>query len=213
MLLGLAGGYSSGKSTVASLLEGEGWAVVDADALGHEAIELARGAIAARFGDGVLGPDGRVDRRAVARIVFSDPAALADQEAIVHPIAIRLVGERVAAAAEAARSRGEEARTCVHAALLHRSGLVPSLDAILLVEASLFARIARALSRDRTGLLDVLRRIARQRDFSAELRRQAGEAGVPIVRLRNSGSRAELERRLRDSLARALARARGPAAR
>jgi dephospho-CoA kinase len=213
MLIGLAGGYCSGKSTVAAFLEEAGWTCIDADRLGHSAIDLARDAIAARFGSVVLGPDGLVDRRAVARIVFADPAALADQEAIVHPIAIRLVGERIAEAAEAARARGEEARICVHAALLHRSGLVPSLDAILLVEASLPSRIARALGRDRSGLRDALRRIARQRGFSAELRRQAAAGGVPIFRLRNRGRRAALELRLRDLVSRAEALAVGPSAR
>ena len=104
MLLGLTGGYCVGKNAVAAILEKRGWTCIDVDALGHEAVELARDAIVARFGTGVIGSDGRVDRKAVARIVFADPAALADQEAIVHPVAIRLLDARIAASVSVAAS-------------------------------------------------------------------------------------------------------------
>jgi len=106
MIIGLTGGYCAGKNAVAAILERLGWTCIDVDRLGHEAIDLAREAIVARFGPGVLGRDGLVDRKAVASIVFADPAALADQEAIVHPIAIRLLDERIAAAESVARADG-----------------------------------------------------------------------------------------------------------
>ena len=118
------------------------------DRLGHEAVDVARDAIVDRFGPGVLGPDGRVDRKAVARIVFSDPAALADQEAIVHPIAIRLMEERVAAAESEAMAAGLESLICVNAALLYRTPQALRCEAIIEVRAPLLARIRRAKTRD-----------------------------------------------------------------
>ena len=73
--IGIVGGIASGKSLVAAQLQALGAWVVDADRLGHEVLEYpeVRDAIRDRWGDSVLGPDGRVDRAAVARRVFRDP--------------------------------------------------------------------------------------------------------------------------------------------
>jgi dephospho-CoA kinase len=200
MLIGLAGGYCAGKNAVAALLEARLWTCVDADELGHRAVEEAKDAIVRRFGPAALDADGRVDRRALARIVFSDPAALADQEAIVHPIAIRLVEEALAAAEAKARAAGREPLLCVNAALLHRAGIAQRLDAIIEVRSPLLARIARGMGRDTATLGEVLRRILRQRGFRRALREAA--AGRPILVLRNRGSRAALERALERALGR-----------
>ena len=201
MLLGLAGGYCAGKSTAAELLEARGWTCVDADALGHEALRLPEvvDAVVARFGPGVRGPDGRLDRRALAAIVFSDPTALADQEAIVHPVAIRLVDEAVAAAEAAAEAAGRRALVCVNAALLHRAGgLASRCDAILEVRAPLWLRLLRGVRRDRSGLPAALRRVYRQRGFRRALREAA--SGRPIIRIDNLRGRDSLEAEIDSAL-------------
>ncbi|HEY8524139.1 MAG TPA: dephospho-CoA kinase [Acidimicrobiales bacterium] len=88
VVVGLTGGIGSGKSTVAALLAERGAVVVDADAVTRE---LQRSgtpvfqAMVERFGPGIVGPDGELDRAKVADIVFNDPEALADLNAIVHP--------------------------------------------------------------------------------------------------------------------------------
>jgi dephospho-CoA kinase len=84
----LTGGIATGKSSVLRRFASHGLPTIDADRLAHDV--LARdtpGAarVAARFGPSVVAPDGSLDRRALADIVFSDPAARADLEAIVHP--------------------------------------------------------------------------------------------------------------------------------
>ena len=75
LILGLTGGVASGKSLVAGLLAERGAVVLDADRAGHEALRLphVEQAIRRRFGAGVFGPDGHVDRARLARIVF-DPS-------------------------------------------------------------------------------------------------------------------------------------------
>ncbi len=86
--VGLTGGIGSGKSTVARCLADLGAVVVDADAVAREVLEPgmpALAAVRARFGDDVFGPDGALDRPALGRVVFADPSALADLEAITHP--------------------------------------------------------------------------------------------------------------------------------
>lgn len=88
LLVGLTGGIGSGKSTVSEALERRGAVVVDADRIVKELQQPGTEVFAEmveRFGDGIVGPDGQLDRPAVAAIVFSDAAALADLGAIVHP--------------------------------------------------------------------------------------------------------------------------------
>lgn len=88
VLIGLTGGIGSGKSTVSSLLAERGAVVIDADAITRELQSPGTPVFAAmveRFGGGIVATDGSLDRQAVADIVFSDAAALADLGAIVHP--------------------------------------------------------------------------------------------------------------------------------
>jgi len=189
MLLGLTGGYCAGKNAVASILEGQGWTCIDVDRLGHEAMELARDAIAARFGAGILDAEGRLDKRALARILFADPAALRDQEAIVHPIAGRLTQERVAAAQAAASAAGREPRVCINAALLYRMTQAGACDAIIEVRAPLLLRLRRARARDGIGFLGALQRI-RSQDYFWALREKTGR---PVLYLWNKAGKVELE--------------------
>jgi dephospho-CoA kinase len=87
-IIGLTGGMGAGKSTVASMLAARGALVVDVDGLGRAVLEPdgeAYAAVVERFGSGVVGEDGRIDRAALAAMVFGDPTALADLTAISHP--------------------------------------------------------------------------------------------------------------------------------
>lgn len=87
--LGLTGGIGSGKSTVARLLAERGAVIVDADEIAREVVVPGGSAYAPlvqRFGEGVLASDGTVDRAALAAVAFADPRALADLNAITHPL-------------------------------------------------------------------------------------------------------------------------------
>ena len=101
-LVGLTGGIGSGKSTVAAGLTARGAGVVDADAISREIMEPGGAAfdpVVERFGSSVVGADGRIDRPAVAALVFSDPDALKDLNGITHPIIGQVMAERMVAAA------------------------------------------------------------------------------------------------------------------
>lgn len=100
LVVGLTGGIGAGKSSVADRLARKGAAVVDADAVVRE-VQAPGGPafdpIVDRFGPGVVAPDGSLDRPALAALVFADAGALADLNAIVHPLVGAAMAERVLA--------------------------------------------------------------------------------------------------------------------
>lgn len=99
-LIGLTGGIGSGKTTVGALLVERGAVLVDADALVKELQQPGMAvfeAMVERFGAGIVAADGTLDRQAVAEVVFNDPAALKDLNAIVHPAVGAEVWNRIAA--------------------------------------------------------------------------------------------------------------------
>ena len=103
LAIGLTGGIGSGKSTVSALLAERGAVVVDADAIVREVQAPGTPVFAAmvdRFGPGIVAADGSLDRAAVADLVFGDPEALADLNAIVHPAVGKEITERMAALAD-----------------------------------------------------------------------------------------------------------------
>ena len=98
LLVGLTGGIGSGKSTVAAQLAARGAAVVDADGISRQILEpdgAAFDQVVDRFGPSLVGPDGRIDRPALAGMVFGDPDALADLNRLTHPVIGRVMSERV----------------------------------------------------------------------------------------------------------------------
>jgi dephospho-CoA kinase len=99
LVVGLTGGIGSGKSTVSALLAARGAVVVDADAITKELQRAGAPvfeAMVERFGPGIVGPDGELDRPAVADLVFGDPDALADLNGIVHPAVGAEIAQRMA---------------------------------------------------------------------------------------------------------------------
>ncbi len=129
--IGLTGPIGCGKSTVAERLVVRGARLIDGDRLARQVTEPGGPAltpIVDRFGPGVLGADGSLDRAALGRLVFADPADLRDLEAITHP----LIRPLVVAALEAAE--GSSAPAVVFEAIrLVEGGYVDLLDEVWLV--------------------------------------------------------------------------------
>ncbi len=157
MVIGLTGGYCAGKDAVARILGRRGFTVLDVDQIGHEVLEERRDAVAAAFGESVRRADGSIDRRALGRIVFADPAALARLEGIVHPAMVGRVRSRAAGETAAGRD------VAVNAALLLHMGLDRYCDAVVEVRARALRRFLRGLRRDGLGPVQVLRRMRSQR--------------------------------------------------
>lgn len=185
VLVGLTGGIGSGKSTVSGLLAERGAVVIDADAIVREVQAPGTPVLAAiveRFGPAVLGPDGALDRQALADRVFTDDEALAALNAIVHPA----VGAEIARRLEEAA--GTDAVVVLDVPLLVESGR-DDMAALLVVDVDPDVAVARVVEQRGMREDDVRARIARQ--ASREERRARATHVID-----NSGSRADLEARV-----------------
>ncbi len=194
--VGLSGGIGSGKSTVAARLAELGAVVVDADRVAREVVEPGRAALEAvrqRFGDGVVGADGALDRAALGAFVFADPAALRDLEAITHP-AIR---ERTAELVDEA-VRADPAAVVVHdMPLLVEKRMSAGYHLVVVVDTAVETRVRRLVGA--RGLTEA--------DARSRIRAQASDAdryAAADVLLDNNGApaaaRAEVDRLWADRL-------------
>jgi dephospho-CoA kinase len=180
--VGLTGGIGSGKSTVARMLAARGAVVVDGDQIARELVVPGSPALAeivARFGPGVLRPDGTLDRSGLADVVFPDPAALADLDAIMHP---RIAQRSAELLADAERSGAPV--VVYDMPLLVENGQAEQFDVVLVVQAPMPTRLARLAVRG-VRVADAQERMARQ--ASDEER-----AVVADIVLDNAGDEAEL---------------------
>lgn len=142
-MIGLTGGIGSGKSTVAALLQAKGAVVVDADLIARQVVEpgspvLAQ--LAERFGADVVGPDGRLDRPALAARAFVDDESRKALDAITHPAIGEEFLRQVAAAPEGS--------VVVHdVPLLVESKNPAQYRGVIVVEAPRGVRLARLEAR------------------------------------------------------------------
>jgi dephospho-CoA kinase len=166
-VLGLTGGIGSGKSTVARLIADLGVPVLDADQLAREVLEPGRPALAevAATWPQAIGPDGKVARKRLAEIVFTDPAQRLRLEAIMHPRIQALSDERFADLA-----RKGHALAIYEASLLVESGRYKEFDGLVVVTASPETQMERVLARGDLTEAQVQARIDAQLPLLAKVR-------------------------------------------
>ncbi|MHB1444262.1 MAG: dephospho-CoA kinase [Acidimicrobiales bacterium] len=160
-VVGLTGGIGAGKSTVVSLLAEKGAVIVDADRIAHEVMAPGGEAyqpVIDRFGPGVVSGDGTIDRAAVAAIVFNDPAALADQQAITWPVIGKVMAERVA------EGQASGAIVIMDIPLLRegKGGGRYGLDAVIVVDTPVEVAVDRLVNQRGMAEADARARIANQ---------------------------------------------------
>ena len=154
--VGLTGGIGSGKSLVARMFGVLGVPVFEADAAGRQLLAedpAVRAAILDRFGEGVV-HHGTVDRKALAAVVFQDPRALADLNAIVHP-AVRQAFRHWA-------ERQHAPYVLMEAAILAETGGHQAFDRVVVVSAPEGLRLARVMARDGVAEAEVKARMRNQ---------------------------------------------------
>ena len=143
-LIGLTGGIASGKTVVARRLAEHGAVHIDADVLARLVVEPREPALAEierEFGSAVIGPDGRLDRAALATIIFADPERRAALNAVTHPAVKRRAARLIAEAAAA----DPDAVVVYDVPLLVEAGVdgEHAFDLVVVVNASTETRIRR----------------------------------------------------------------------
>jgi dephospho-CoA kinase len=187
-VVALTGGIASGKSSVATLLAARGAVIIDSDVLAREVVAagtplLRR--VADRFGDAVLSPDGSLDRAALGRVVFADPDARHDLEALIHPAVRQRAAELQAEAPDGA--------VVVHVIpLLVETGQAGRFDHVVVVDVPESTQVERLRGRDGVDAEAAAMRMAAQATRAERL------AAADIV-IDNSGSRAALEHQVDDA--------------
>jgi len=183
LAVGLTGGIGAGKSAVAALLVERGAILVDADVVAREVVAPggpAYGPLVDRFGPGILNADGTVDRPALAALVFGDPVALTDLNAITHPaIGVAMIERR--------RSIPTDGSVVVFAipllTSLHREMM--GLDAVVVVDCPADVALERLVELRGMDRADAEARIA------AQISREERLRGADFV-IDNSSSQAHL---------------------
>jgi dephospho-CoA kinase len=187
-VVGLTGGIASGKSAVARAMRRLGLPVIDADGLGHMALEPdgeAYRPVLEAFGAGVLGDDGvAIDRQRLGRLVFDDPERRARLEAITHPAIAKLAKIGLALVAER-----EERLAVYEAALLVETGIHKGLAALIVVSCPVALQLERLVAREQLSKAAAAARIASQLPLEEKLK-------VADYVVENRGTLEELEVRV-----------------
>lgn len=188
-LLGLTGPIACGKSTVREMLAARGAKTIDADRVYHELIVADSplwAALLHRFGPAIVRADRSIDRRALAAIVFKDPAALADLDRITHPPVVDELRRRV--------DRSDGPLVVVDAVKLFESGFAAACDAVWVVTCRRAQQVARLRSRNGLTAEEAVERVAGQPALDSYL----GRADAVIA---NDGNLAATEEQVERALA------------
>lgn len=191
LVVGLTGGIGSGKSTVSALLAERGAVIIDADVIAREVVAPGGAAyqgVVDRFGEGIVQPDGTIDRPALAEVVFNDPDALADLNRLTHPAVGAEIAERMAAHATS------DAVVVLDVPLLVESGR-DNVAAVIVVDCPEDVALDRLVRLRGMDAEDARRRMA------AQASREERRARADIV-IDNSGDLAALEAQLDEAWAR-----------
>jgi len=196
-IIGLCGGIGSGKSEVARILAAQGGLLIDSDAVNREILEEpeVREQLRSWWGPGVLRPDGSVDHRVVAQIVFNDPRQRRRLESLVHP----LIVSRQDAIIQRGLDDPAVSVIILDSPLLIESNLDRVCDAVIFVEARKETRLRR-LKQQRGWDAD---EVERRERCQAPLAAKRARSGYRIV---NEGTLGELAEQTVKTLERIIAR-------
>ena len=191
-LVGLTGGIASGKSTVAKILTELGAAIVDADMLSREVVAPGHDGwkeIVANFGGDVLQADQNLDRQKLRTLIFNNPDARKQLEAIIHPRVRALAERRI-------REHGEAGYAVVvyEVPLLFEGNLQEWLRPVILVASNV------DIQRQRLQRRDGLDATAAQKHIDAQMSLEDKRKLADYV-IENDGSLADLESQVRAVLA------------
>jgi dephospho-CoA kinase len=187
--IGLTGGIAGGKSLVAELFRRLGAAVIDSDSIAREVVEpgtTAWQSVVAEFGQDILAPDSTIDRAKLGRIIFSDRERRNTLNAILHPLIINTIRERIAALGR----QYPEALVVADIPLLIECGLQHEFDAVIVVWSPVELQRKRLMERDGLSAAEAQQRI------DAQMALNEKQAHATYV-IKNDGSEKQTEEQVK----------------
>ena len=161
LAIGVTGGIGSGKSEVCALFQSLGGKVYSSDGIAKELTNSdakVKRRIVQEFGPEMYKPDGTLDRKAMAKLIFSDESAKEKINAIVHPVVIDHIAKLIATAKKAA----VPSMLFIESALIYEAEIDEMFDYVILVVSEDNSRIDRVMKRDSVTRNEVLQRQAAQ---------------------------------------------------
>jgi len=167
IIIGVTGSFGTGKSFVSSVFASLGAKVIDADRVAGSVFKkgsVLNREIAAAFGSKMIRPDGTIDRKRLAGMVFSDKLSLRRLNRLVHPGIIKKIKDIV-------RRSGRGKIIVIDAPLLFETKLENFVDHIVVVKASLEKQVSRCGKKLCLKKADILKRVRSQMPLKKKIRR------------------------------------------
>jgi len=188
MVVGIAGKYCSGKSTLTQILIEHGFTEINLDKVGHLCLRMYTGEVIKAFGREIADENGDISREKLGEIVFRDPNKRRQLESIIHPRMVDYVLQNI--------HTSRERNTVIDGALLFSMGLDSSCSFAFWVRAPILHRFIRAFRRDRLSFRNIFSRFWTQR----KLRPHGSLKDVDIYYIWNTGPHNKLKRRIEEIL-------------
>lgn len=191
MVVCVTGPMAAGKNAASDILEKMGFACIDADKVGHQAVENARDIILQEFQERaekeqlpLLDNEGHINRRNLGALIFGNKDLVQIQEQIVYPEINRILEEFI--------EEHKDSNVVINAAVLYKVPLINKMDLVIYVDAPAIMRFFRAKKRDGMTTRQILARFRSQKNLFAKYKFSSAD----IRRVRNTGSRKNLEKKI-----------------
>ncbi len=195
MILCVTGSMASGKNVATSVLEKMGFTSIDADLVGHDAVEECKSEILSAFapiakkhGINLLSSNGKINRRALGKLIFGNKELVKKHESIVFPYINSVLEKFISDNQKLEKPKN----LVINAAVLFKVSVIKKVDYIIFIDAPFLVRFFRVRKRDRLPYLQIFHRFRSQ--FSLFLSYK--KSGVPIVRISNTGSLSLLQKKI-----------------
>jgi dephospho-CoA kinase len=169
IVIGLTGGMASGKTSVARMLAKLGAHVIDADVIAKKLVAPGQPALrllADIFGPGIIQPDGKLNRGALAAIVFNDHEKLEKLNAVLHPLVIQKTMDKL----RIFKETQPDSVIIIDAPLLLEAGMTKLVDEVWVVIAGEEEQIKRAVNRKNLSREEAKKRLAAQMPLKEKLK-------------------------------------------
>lgn len=181
MIICVTGPMAAGKNYVCSQFEEKGWISLDADKLAHKAIDKNEEQILTAFSKeasqskiDLKKADGKLNRKALGKLVFSSPKLLARQESIIYPTIIEETKTFI--------QTHRDSDIILNATVLYKTPeLLSMCEKIIFVTAPILTRLFRALKRDKLSAMEILKRFHAQKNLLSKYE----DVGIPIEIYKN----------------------------